>query len=103
MSHDHEQMLKARRETLRWMLLRTLHISEPQGMNIEAIVPVVSSVYEDVTALEVERAAHYLASRDLLTIKQEPAGRKYCRLTRYGIDIVEYTVDCEPGIARPRL
>lgn len=22
-------------------------------------------------------------------------------LTRYGVDIVEYTIGCEPGIARP--
>jgi hypothetical protein len=23
-------------------------------------------------------------------------------LTRYGVDIVEYTIACEPGIARPK-
>jgi len=23
-------------------------------------------------------------------------------LTRHGVDVVEYTVECEPGIARPK-
>ena len=26
---------------------------------------------------------------------------KFADLTRHGVDVAEYTVDCEPGIARP--
>ena len=29
------------------------------------------------------------------------SGPWHAELTRYGVDVAEYTIDCEPGIARP--
>ena len=43
----------------------------------------------------------YLADRSLVELKKEPSGRWFADVTRYGVDIAEYTVDCQPGIARP--
>ena len=40
-------------------------------------------------------------SKDIAHLRKEPSGRWWSSLTRHGIDIAEYTVDCEPGIARP--
>ena len=43
----------------------------------------------------------YLESRDLVKVFTDPLGQVSAELTRFGIDIAEYTVDVEPGIARP--
>ena len=51
----------------------------------------------EVTARELD----YLADRDLLEVRKEPGGRWHAELARYGVDVVEYTVDCDPGIGRP--
>ena len=39
--------------------------------------------------------------RELVTLDKQPSGRWFAVLTRHGVDVAEYTVDCEPGIARP--
>jgi hypothetical protein len=39
--------------------------------------------------------------RNLISIDHQPDGRWFCKLERYGVDVVEYTVPVEPGIARP--
>lgn len=93
---------RSRRETLRWMILRTLHISQPNGMFLEALQPVLQASYPDVTLSEIKKAIYYLAERHLIEYKEQPDGRWFAKILRFGIDIVEYAVDCEPGIARPR-
>lgn len=65
------------------------------------IALVASNTYPDATPLEVRRELDYLATRSLLKIEKSPAGPWRASLTRLGVDIAEYTVDCEPGIARP--
>ena len=43
-----------------------------------------------------------MAERGLVTITgRDLQPQWFCKLDRYGIDVVEYTVACEPGIARP--
>ncbi|MNW20815.1 hypothetical protein D3C71_2213900 [compost metagenome] len=59
------------------------------------------SEYPNATELELRRELDYLADRELVKLTKEPSGRWFATLTRYGTDVVEYTVDCEPGIARP--
>ena len=79
---------KVRRESMRWNILLTLNNARPIG------------AYE-ATALELRRELDYLADRSLVDLKKEPSGRWFADVTRYGVDIAEYTVDCQPGIARP--
>ena len=31
----------------------------------------------------------------------EKSAAWFADLTRYGVDVAEYTVDCQPGVARP--
>ncbi len=96
---DHQ---KVRREAIRWHLLQTLNVSRPDGMFMEAIKPVIESVYPDVTELELVRELDYLADRELTCTMRQPDGRWYADLTRHGVDVVEYTVECDPGISRPK-
>jgi hypothetical protein len=100
----HPKLLqKARREAIRWHLLSIANISRPEGINTSAMLPVIQGVYPDATHSEIRCEIDYLAERDLVTIKQDPLDSWVVKLTRYGIDVVEYTVDVEPGINRPLL
>jgi len=93
---------KERRERIRWFILRALDVSRPDGSHLPTVVDVIRTVYRDATDLEVKRELDYLAERDLLELKVDSIGGWYAKLERYGVDVVEYAVDCEPGIARPK-
>jgi len=43
----------------------------------------------------------YLHDRELIKLDKQPSGRWHAELSRFGVDVAEYTVSCEPGIARP--
>lgn len=94
-------MAKARRELMRWTIILTLNNARPIGAAEELILTVVQAVNTDATALEVRRELDYLADRSLVDLKKEPNGHWFAELTRHGVDLAEYTVDCDPGIARP--
>ncbi|OHD21261.1 MAG: hypothetical protein A2Y38_05555 [Spirochaetes bacterium GWB1_59_5] len=93
---------KVRRESMRWNIVLTLNNSRPIGAHEELVLATVQGIYPDATELELRRELDYLASRGLVSLTKEPSGRWFADLTRYGVDLAEYTVDCEPGIARPK-
>jgi hypothetical protein len=92
---------KTRRESMRWIVLLTLHNASPIGAWEELILSTVQGMYPDATAHEVRRQLDYLSDRALVSLKKEPSGRWFADLTRDGTDVAEYTVECDPGIARP--
>lgn len=92
---------KVRRETMRWLVILTLHNASPMGAFEELVLATVQGMFQDATALEVRRVLDYLADRDLVKLDKQPAGRWFADLTRFGTDLAEYTVDVDPGIARP--
>ena len=93
-------MERARREHLRWLIILTLNNARPIGAAEALILSVAQAIYPDATPLELRREMDYLAGRKLIDISRID-GRWSAKLTRYGVDIAEYTIDCEPGIARP--
>jgi hypothetical protein len=98
MNIDHA---KARRETLRWYILLTLNTSRPVDPHEAVVLSTIQGIYADATQLELRRELDYLKDRSLVTLKKQPNGVWICGLTHYGVDIAEYTIDCNPGIARP--
>ena len=92
---------KVRRESMRWNILLTLNNARPIGAYEELVLSTIQAIYPDATALELRRELDYLESRDLVKVFTDPLGQVSADLTRYGMDIVEYTVPVEPGIARP--
>lgn len=92
---------KTRRESLRWYILLTLQNAQPVGAFEELILATIQGLFEDATRHEVRVQLDYLHSRDLVVLVKQPDGRWHAKLDRYGTDLVEYAVDCEPGIARP--
>jgi hypothetical protein len=95
---DHQ---KVRRETLRWNILLTLNNARPIGAYEELILSTVQAVFGDASAMEVRRELDYLADRALIHVNKEPNGRWFSDLSRDGVDVVEYTTTCDPGIGRP--
>ena len=98
MQIDHS---KVRRESLRWLILLTLNNARPMGAQEGPILSVAQSVYPDATQLELRRELDYLHGRELVQVVKSPSGPWHAQLSRHGVDVAEYTVDCEPGIARP--
>lgn len=95
---DHARI---RRESMRWYLILALNNARPEEICEEVIQATMRAIYPDSTPLEVRRELDYLEGRELVQLRKEPAGRWWADLTRYGVDVAEYTIDCEPGIARP--
>lgn len=98
MQIDHARL---RREAIRWLILLTLNNARPVGAFESLVLSVAQSEYPDATALELRRELDYLDDRKLVTVQRRPDGRWFAALTRFGVDIAEYTLDCAPGIGRP--
>ena len=94
-------MAKVRRESLRWLILLTLNHARPIGAQESLILSTAQAIYADATALELRRELDYLEDRELVKLVKSPSGPWHAELTRHGVDIAEYTIDCEAGIARP--
>lgn|SRR5574340_340663 len=92
---------KVRRETMRWNILLVLNNARPVGAYEELVLATIQGMFPDASALEVRRELDYLADRELIDLRKEPSGRWFADLIRYGVDVVEYTVECDPGIGRP--
>ena len=96
-------VLKARREAIRWHLLSVIDLSRPAGIYTESLLPVIQTVYPDATHQEIRRELDYLEAREMVSIARDPMDRWFVDLTRTGIEFVEYTIDAQPGVARPRI
>jgi hypothetical protein len=95
-------LAKVRRENLRWLILLTLNNARPVGAFEMPILAVAQSDYPDATPLEIRRELDYLHDRELVELHKQPDGKWFADLTRHGVDIAEYTIECDPGIARPK-
>jgi len=94
---------KVRREFMRWQILLALNNArDVDGTGETLLLAIVQAEFPDASALELRRELDYLAERDLIRLTKRPDGRWLADINRYGIDVVEYTVDVDPGIARPQ-
>lgn len=92
---------QTRRESLRWYIIKTLDTSRPIDPHEAVVLATIQGIYPDSTTIELRRELDYLADRSLVTLNKQPNGVWICGLTRYGVDLAEYTIPCDPGIARP--
>ena len=96
-------MVKTRREDLRWHLLSAVNLSRPVGIYTEPLLAIVRAVYPDATHQEVRVNLDYLEEREMVRISKDPLDRWMVDLTRTGIDFVEYNIDAQPGVSRPKI
>ena len=94
-------LVKARRENMRWLLLNALNNARPLGAMDVLVLTVVQAIYPDATANELHAQLAYLENKELVDISRKPDGHWHSLLNSNGIDVVEYTVGCPAGIARP--
>lgn len=94
---------KHRREFGRWVLMLALYNAKPVGAFEELLLSILQGMWPDATRREVQLGLDYLADRKLIDLEKNAGTHKrwFADLNRYGVDVVEYTVPCEPGIARP--
>ena len=95
---ERAQSARDRSAFMRWIVLLAMNINRPTHSTLRFLLQVVRGEYAE---LQLRRELDYLESRDLVKVFTDPLGQVSADLTRFGIDIVEYTVDVEPGIARP--
>lgn len=79
--------------SLSWLILLTLNNARPIGAYEELVLATSQAMYPDASALEVRRELDYLADRALVDLRKEPSGRWFADISRYGTDVIEYTVD----------
>lgn len=92
---------RAKRENLRWQILAALNAGRPIGASEIIVLTAVRGVISDLTQLQLRKEMDYLEHRGLITVSGKDSPVWHGELTRSGIDLVEYTVPCDPGIARP--
>ena len=92
---------KARREGMRWHIINTLNKARPYTSSEVFLLDVMRGIYPDATALELRQQLDYLKDRRLVELVKQPSGMWFADLNRLGVDIAEYTIECEAGIARP--
>lgn len=95
-------MEKARRESIRWHILVALNSGRPEPVAEALVLSAIQAIPVQCTALELRREMDYLADRELVALKRLEGAPWLADLTRHGVDVVEYTVECDPGIARPK-
>ena len=88
---------RVRRESLRWSLLVALNKTRPYTASETLLLEVSRAIYPDTTQLELRRELDC----KMVELEKRPSGDWFADLSRLGVDIVEYTVECGPGIARP--
>jgi Fe2+ or Zn2+ uptake regulation protein len=93
---------KARREEIRWRILKVLDAGRPLPVAETLILTTLQDVSMPVSPHSLRRELDYLVDRKLVTVTSRETPTWTAQLTHYGVDIVEYTVDCFPGIARPK-
>ena len=96
-------LVKTRREDMRWHLLSAINLSRPVGIYTEPLLAIVRAVYLDATHQEVRVHLDYLEEREMVRISKDPMDRWMVDLTRTGIDFVEYNIDAQPGVSRPKI
>ncbi|MDK4577385.1 hypothetical protein QG044_10730 [Kingella kingae] len=92
---------KYRREGMRWHIINTLNKARPYTSNEVFLLDVMRGIYPNVIALELRQQLEYLQDRKLLDLTKQPSGMWFADLNRLGVDIAEYTIECQAGIARP--
>lgn len=100
MEVDEVDMEKARRENTRWRILIILNSGRPIGASEGLIFQILDELNLLRTPQDIRRELDYLRDKDLVELEQGNVWQ--AKLTAQGIDVVEYTLACPPGIARPK-
>lgn len=88
-------------ESARWYILRALDAGRPDAVNEDILYRTLDATHVKLSPKELRRELDYLQKRGCIQIDDEEADVWGAELTQLGVDLVQYTVDIKPGIARP--
>jgi len=91
---------QARTHEIRWRILRALDAGRPLPVSESLLFRVLVDVSLALTPQELRRELDYLQKAGLLTLTKQ-AEPWLAELTGTGIECVEYSSPCPPGIDRP--
>ena len=92
---------RARRETMRWYILVALNAGRPNPVAEGIALTTLQAIPIQCTLIELRRELDYLEARGLVELHRMDIAPWSAEVTRAGVDVVEYTVPVNPGIARP--
>lgn len=97
---------QAKRENMRWRILVALNAGRPYGVLETVLWRVLNDIELFATISELRRELDYLRDKELVNIQELPpedvqGGQWTADLSPDGVDVVEYTLPCPAGIARP--
>ncbi len=92
---------KAQREEARWRILRGLDAGRPRPVSETILFRLLQDIQLPLTPQHLRRELDYLEDRGLVRLLGQNTPTWSAELTRHGVDVVEYTIECDPGIARP--
>jgi len=96
-------MEAATRGRMRWLIVVALNAARPIGTAEGIILSAIQGAVPSATQLEIRRELQYLEDRGLVEIEGKGMLPEWhAQLTHHGVDIAEYTVECYPGIDRPK-
>lgn len=93
---------RLQREEARWRVLKCLDAGRPGPVSETILYRVLVDINLPLTPNGLRRELDYLEERELIEISDQGTPTWSAKLTRIGIDVVEYTVECDAGIARPK-
>lgn len=89
------------REEARWLILRMLYMARPVGTSESIMLKGLVGAELPVTANNVRVELCYLEDKHLIVFSSKKTPNWQCKITSYGVDVVEYAKDAPVGIARP--
>lgn len=86
---------------IRWAMLRTIQVGGHLGATDAMIREAVRAEYLGVDTAVVRNELAYLEERKLVRVHRSEIEPWHATLRRYGRDVVDYQVPCDPGVSRP--
>ncbi len=102
MNETAERMEHTRLESGRWEMLRVMHVAGHLGATETMMLSTLRAMWMQTTREWIRDQLAYLEDRKLVKVERHEIKEWCSTLTRHGVDVATYTVDCEPGISRPR-
>lgn len=96
-----DQLEKTRHKVTRWRILKILDTAGAAGASVALVEQALSDAELLVTRGELLQELDYLEGSGLIACEKESGIPTSVKLRPWGMDIVQYMVECPPGIARP--
>ena len=89
-------------ESARWYALVSVRVAGYLGASEQWVRDGIRQIFPASTTDDwVREILDYLERRNLVIVERRVGRPWWIRLDRYGYDVVDYSVECDPGIARP--